>query len=161
MFFWNSLAFSVIQWMLAISSLVSSSFSKSRLNIWKFSVHVLLKPSLENFEHYFSSMWDECNCAVVWTSLALPLFGIGMKTDIFQSCGHCWVFQICWHWVQHFSQHHLLGISSPSLVLFLDMLLKKERKKICWNHTAKPAATKENQSKFWDYYSLRLWSIHE
>ena len=31
----------------------SSAFSKSRLNIWKFSVHVLLKPSLENFEHYF------------------------------------------------------------------------------------------------------------
>ena len=30
-------------------------------------------------------------------SLALPLFGTGMKTDLFQSCGHCWVFQICWH----------------------------------------------------------------
>ena len=34
----------------------SSSFSKSSLNIWKFSVHVLLKPGLENFEHYFASM---------------------------------------------------------------------------------------------------------
>ena len=31
----------------------SSAFSKSSLNIWKFSVHVLLKPSLENFEHYY------------------------------------------------------------------------------------------------------------
>ena len=30
-------------------------------------------------------------------SLALPFFGIGMKTDLFQSCGHCWVFWICWH----------------------------------------------------------------
>ena len=30
-------------------------------------------------------------------SLALPFFGIGIKTDLFQSCGHCWVFQICWH----------------------------------------------------------------
>ena len=30
-------------------------------------------------------------------SLALPFFGIRMKTDLFQSCGHCWVFQICWH----------------------------------------------------------------
>ena len=29
--------------------------------------------------------------------MALPFFGIGMKTDLFQSCGHCWVFQICWH----------------------------------------------------------------
>jgi len=34
----------------------SSAFSKSSLNIWKFKVHVLLKPGLENFEHYFSSM---------------------------------------------------------------------------------------------------------
>ena len=34
----------------------SSAFSKSSLNIWKFSVHVLLKSGLENFEHYFASM---------------------------------------------------------------------------------------------------------
>ena len=38
---------------------VSSAFSKSSLNIWKFMVHVLLKPGLENFEHYFASLWDE------------------------------------------------------------------------------------------------------
>ena len=43
----------------------SSAFPKTSLNIWKFMVHVLLKPGLENFEHYFSSMWDECNCVVV------------------------------------------------------------------------------------------------
>ena len=42
----------------------SSAFSKSSLNIWKFMVHILLKPGLENFEHYFDSMWDECNCVV-------------------------------------------------------------------------------------------------
>ena len=38
--------------------------------------------------------------AIVWYfehSLALPFFGTGIKTDLFQSCGHCWVFQICWH----------------------------------------------------------------
>ena len=46
---------------------VSSAFSKSSSNIWKFSVHTLLKPSLENVEHYFGSVWDECNCALVWT----------------------------------------------------------------------------------------------
>ena len=34
----------------------SSAFSKSSLNIWKFMVHVLLKPGLKNFEHYFASM---------------------------------------------------------------------------------------------------------
>ena len=73
----------------------SSAFSKSSLNIWKFTIHILLKPGLENLEHYFASVLDECNCAVVWT-LALPFFGLGMKTDLFQSCGHCWVFQICW-----------------------------------------------------------------
>ena len=39
----------------------SSDFSKISLNIWNFMVHVLLKPGLENFEHYFTSMWDECN----------------------------------------------------------------------------------------------------
>ena len=42
----------------------SSAFSKSGLNIWKFMVHVLLKPGLENFEQYFASVWDEYNCAV-------------------------------------------------------------------------------------------------
>ena len=43
----------------------SSAFSKSSLNIWKFTVHVLLKPGLENFKHYFTSVSDECNCVVV------------------------------------------------------------------------------------------------
>ena len=43
----------------------SPAFSKFSLNIWKFSVHILLEPYLENFEHYFSSMSDECNCVVV------------------------------------------------------------------------------------------------
>ena len=66
-----------------VGHLISGSlaFSKSSLNIWKFTVHVLLKPDLENFEHDFVSMWDECSCEVVWV-----FFGIGMKTDIFQSC---------------------------------------------------------------------------
>ena len=44
----------------------SSAFSKSSLNIWKFTVHILLKPGLENVEDYFAGVWDECNCAVVW-----------------------------------------------------------------------------------------------
>ena len=46
--------------------------SKSSLNIWKFSVHVLLKTSLENSEHCFSIVWDEPNCAVFWTFFGLP-----------------------------------------------------------------------------------------
>ena len=75
----------------------SSAFLRSSLNNWK-SVHILLKPSLEYFEHYFAIMWDKCNCVVVWTS-----FGIAFLWDwnenwlLFPSCGHSWVFQICWH----------------------------------------------------------------
>ena len=43
----------------------SSAFSKTSLNIWKFMIHVLLKPHFEDFKHYFTSVSDECNCAVV------------------------------------------------------------------------------------------------
>ena len=44
----------------------SSAFSKSCSNIWKFSVHVLLKPGLENFENYFPTVWNECKCTKYW-----------------------------------------------------------------------------------------------
>ena len=81
----------------------SSAFSKSSLNIWKFIVHILLKPGLENFEHYFTSMWDECNCAVVWT-----FFYIAFLWDWNEN----WPFPVLWpllsvpnllaYWVQHF-----------------------------------------------------------
>ena len=58
-----------------ISNLISgsSAFSKSSLFIWKFSVHILLKPSLKDFERYFASMWNECNCTVVWTFFGIAL----------------------------------------------------------------------------------------
>ena len=51
-----------------VGNLISgpSAFSKSSLNIWKFMVHILLKFGLENFQHYFASVRDECNCAIVW-----------------------------------------------------------------------------------------------
>ena len=81
----------------------SSAFSKTSLNIWKFSVHVLLKPGLENFEHYFTSMWDECNCAVVWA-----FSGIAFLWNWNEN----WPFPVLWpllsfpnvlaYWVQHF-----------------------------------------------------------
>ena len=82
----------------------SSAFSKSSLNIWKFTVHKLLKPGLENFEHYFASMWDECNCVVVWT-----FFGIAFLCYWNEN----WPFPVLWpllsfpkllaYWVQHFN----------------------------------------------------------
>ena len=81
----------------------SSSFSKTSLNIWNFTVHVWLKPRLENFEHYFTSVWDECNCAVVWA-----FFGIAFLWDRNEN----WPFPVLWplltfpnlltYWVQHF-----------------------------------------------------------
>ena len=104
----------------------SSALSKTSLNIWKFMVHVLLKTDLENFENYFASMWDEWNCVVVWA-----FFGIGMKTDLFQSSGHCWVFQICWliecstFTASSFRiWNSSTGIPSPPLALFVVMLSK-------------------------------------
>ena len=75
----------------------SSAFSKTSLNIWKFTVHILLKPGLENFEHYFIRVWDECNCAVVWAFFGIAFLWDWNENSPFQSCGHCWVFQICWH----------------------------------------------------------------
>ena len=68
----------------------SSSFSKTSLNIRKFTVHILLKPGLENFEHSFSSMWDECNCAVVWA-----FFGIAFLWDWNEN----WPFPVLWPYV--------------------------------------------------------------
>ena len=51
----------------------SSDFSNTSLNIWKFTVHILLKPGLENFEHRFTSLWDECNSVVVWAFFGIAL----------------------------------------------------------------------------------------
>ena len=109
----------------------SSAFSKTSLNIWKFTVHVLLKPGLENFERYFTSMWDECNCVVVWA-----FFGIAFLWDWNEN----WPFPVLWPLL---SVPNLLaiecstftassfriwnsstGIPSPPLALFVVMLSK-------------------------------------
>ena len=65
----------------------SSAFSKTSLNIWKFTFHELLKPGLENFKDYFTSVWDECNCAVVWA-----FFGITFLWDWDEN----WPFPVLW-----------------------------------------------------------------
>ena len=81
----------------------SSAFSKSSLSIWKFTVHILLKPDLENFEHYFTSVWDECNCSVVWT-----LFGFAFLWDWNENwhfpvlCPWLSFLNLLAFWVQHF-----------------------------------------------------------
>ena len=131
MFFWNSLAFLMIQQMLAIWSLVPLPFLKpawtsgsSRfMYCWSLAWRILsitvlvceMSAIVRQFEH----------------SLALSSFGIGMKTDLFQSCGHCWVFQICWH-IEYSTftassfriWNSSTGIPSPPLALFVVMLSK-------------------------------------
>ena len=107
----------------------ASSFSKSSLNTWKFTVHVLLKSGLENFEHYFASVWDEWNCAVVWTFFGIAFLWDWNENWSFQSCAHCWVFQIRWHF-EHSSfttssfriWRSSARIPSPPLALFIVML---------------------------------------
>ena len=70
-------------------------------------------------------------CGSLRIFLALPFFGIGMKTDLFQSCGHCWVFQMFWHIERStFTASSFriwnssAGIPSPLLALFIVMLPK-------------------------------------
>ena len=80
----------------------SSAFSKSCLYIWKFSVHVLLKPSLKDFEHYFASKWNHHICRVVWTFFGIALWDLNEN----------WPFTGLWpllsfpnllaKWAQHF-----------------------------------------------------------
>ena len=61
-----------------VSNLVSSSSSpsKSSLYFWKFSIHILLKPTLEDFEHNLANVGNECNCMVVGT-----FFGTALRMD--------------------------------------------------------------------------------
>ena len=58
----------------------SSASSKPSLFIWKFLVHVLVKPSLKDFKHYLGSMWNEHNCIVVWTFLGFPCGSAGKES---------------------------------------------------------------------------------
>ena len=82
-----------------VSNLISgsSAFSKPSLNIWKFWVHIMLKPSLEELSITLQT-W-EMSATVQWLehSLVLPFLGTEMRIDLFQSSGHCWLFQISWH----------------------------------------------------------------
>ena len=82
----------------------SSAFFKPCLYIWKFSLHVLLKSSLKDLAHNPTSMWNECNCTVIWT-----FFGITFLLDFNET----WPFPVLWpllsfpnllvYWVQHFN----------------------------------------------------------
>ena len=101
-------------------------FSKSSLNIWKFMVHVLLKPGLEDFERYFARVWDEHNCAVVWT-----FFGISFLLDwnenwpfpvlwLLPSVPNCWHVECSTFTASSFrTWNSSTGIPSPPIALFV------------------------------------------
>ena len=126
------LAFSMIQQMLAMWSLVPLPFLKPAWTSGSSrTVHVLLKPGLENFEYYFTNVWDECDCAVVW-----GFFGIAFLWDWnehwpFPVLWPLLSFQICWHIecsIFTASSFRIwnssTGIPSPLLALFIVMLSK-------------------------------------
>ena len=131
MFFWNSLAFSMAQQMLAIWSLVPLPFlnpawtsgSSRFMYCWSLAWRIL------------SITLPACEMsAIVWQfehSSGLPFFGIGMKTDLFQFYSHCWDFQICWHIeCSTFTASSFriwkssTEITSPPLALFVAMFCK-------------------------------------
>ena len=81
----------------------SSALSKSSLNMWNFTVYILLKPGLEDFKHYFASTWDEYNCAIVWAFFGIAFLRVWNEN---------WLFPVLWpvlsfpdslaYWGQHF-----------------------------------------------------------
>ena len=89
----------------------SSSSAKSSLNIWKLKVHILLKPGLENFEHYFASIWEE-HLSILWHCLSLVLewkltFSSPVATAEFSTFAGTLTAAL--------SQHHLLGFEIAQL----------------------------------------------
>ena len=117
------------------------------LAIWSLVPLPFLNPAWTSGSSWFMYCWSlawrilsitllACEMSAIvqqFDSLALPFFGIGMKTELFQSCDHCLVFQICWHiecstfiassfriWKSS------IGIPSPPLALFIVMLPKAQ-----------------------------------
>ena len=91
----------------------SSAFSKSSLNIWKFLVHVLLKPGLENFEHYFATVWEKCNCVIVRTFFGIAFLWGWNKNWLFPATAEFSKFVGMLS--ATLSQHHILGFEINQL----------------------------------------------
>ena len=113
----------------------SSAFSKTSLNIWKFTVYILLKPGLENFEHYFTSMWDECNCVVVWA-----FFDIAFLWDEFSQSSansqywHSWIFE---DWMNEISPPALLQVLFISKKKFINTCVVSGKEPTCQRRRCK------------------------
>ena len=123
-------------------------------------VHVLLKLGLENFEHYFASMWDECNCVVVWKFSGIDLWDWNEN----------WSFPVLWpllsfpdlltYWHITASSCRIwnssTGIPSTPLALFIVML------RPTWLHTPKCLALGEwsHHHEYLFLYSSSVYSCH-
>ena len=109
----------------------SSTYLKLSLYICRFSVHIIPKPSLKDFEHNLVSMWNKHNCMVAWTFFSTALFGDWNENWPLPVLCHCWAFQICWH-IECSSLtassfriwNSSAGIPSSLLALLVVMLLK-------------------------------------
>ena len=137
MFFWNSPAFSMIQQMLAIWSLVPLPFLKPAWTSGiSWLVHILLKPGLENFEHYFPSMWDEFehSLRVVWAFVGIAFlwdwnwkltFSSPVTTAEFSKLASIYSFLVMNIWTQKLCRLQKTKWRMFSLPLFF------------WNHLSK------------------------
>ena len=148
MFFWSSLTFSMIQWISAIWSLVPLPFLNP---VWTSGISWFIycwSLAWENFQHYFASVWVQLcrSLSILWHCLSLGL----MKTDFFQSCGHCWVFQICWHIECSTLTIVLLGLqlhsTGPGYPYFLEewVVWKALR---TWAHVTAPPLISNSEQK--------------
>ena len=95
----------------------SSAFSKTNLNIWKFSVHIFLKPGLQNFEHYFISLWDECNCALVWAFSGITFLWDRNENTFYSPVATAEFSKSAGILSAALSQHHLSGFEIALLEL--------------------------------------------
>ena len=154
--FWNSLAFSVIQQMLVIWSQVPLPLQNPACT-----------SGISGFMWSWSLAWRvlsitllECETSTIVQqlehSLTLPLFWIGMKTDLFQSHGHCWVFQICWYSevstltvTSSRTVKNSAGIPSPPLAFLLAMLPKAHL----------PSHSRMLSSRWTSYFIFCRWPL--
>ena len=116
-----------------VGNLISSSFSFSKpsLNIWKFLVHIILKPSMLDFKHDLTSMGNKCNCLMASAFFGTTLLGNWDEDWPFPVLWPLLGFQICWHneceilMASSFRDlNNSAGISLHPLVLLTAVLLK-------------------------------------
>ena len=151
------------------------------LAIWSLVPLLFLKPGWTSGSTWFTYCWSlawrilnitllACVMSViVWLfehSLGLPFLGIGMKTDLFQSCVHYWVFQICWHiecstfiassfriW------NSSTGIPSPPLALFIVMLPKDHLTTHSSMSGSRWVITPSGVSGWWRYFFIQFCCV--